>query len=336
MPGEIRHSIRDVPKAADLVGFRAGFGQRYLVTVDVEEEFDWSKPLAKEGHSLETVAQLETFQKFCADWRVKPAYLVDYPVATDPQATAMLRQLHDGKLIDIGIQLHPWVNPPMVEEVNRYNSFAGNLDRSLEEQKLAALVSAIRNNIGATPLIYRAGRYGAGPHTAQLLASHGVRIDSSVRAKFDYSAEGGPNYRRHPLFPWWVDRASGLMELPLTTVFWGPLRKQGDAIYPQLWRAPRMRGLLSRIGLLERISLTPEGISVDEAMKAIDIALDEGLPVLNFSFHSPSLSPGHTPYVRNQHDLDQFYDWWRRVFDYLALRGVAPASVDQIIAAASN
>jgi hypothetical protein len=36
------------------------------------------------------------------------------------------------------------------------------------------------------------------------------------------------------------------------------------------------------------------------------------LPVLVFSFHSPSLAPGFTPYVRNEDDLLRFYDWWRR------------------------
>jgi hypothetical protein len=52
-----------------------------------------------------------------------------------------------------------------------------------------------------------------------------------------------------------------------------------------------------------------------------------------FSFHSPSLQPGHTPYVRDEAELDAFYDWWRGVFEYLAKRGVKPASVREIRAA---
>jgi hypothetical protein len=66
------------------------------------------------------------------------------------------------------------------------------------------------------------------------------------------------------------------MELPLTTVYWGMLRKQGRMIHPALWRVPRLRGALARLGLLERIPLTPEGVASDEALKAIDIALDAG------------------------------------------------------------
>ena len=91
--------------------------------------------------------------------------------------------------------------------------------------------------------------------------------------------------------------------------------------------------MLARLGLLERIPLTPEGVGVDEAIRAIDIALDDRLPLLVFSFHSPSLEPGHTPYVRDRADLDDLYDWWRRIFAYLQVRRVAPTTVAEAMSA---
>ena len=86
--------------------------------------------------------------------------------------------------------------------------------------------------------------------------------------------------------------------------------------------------------MLERIPLTPEGVTVEEAIRGIDIAVDQELPVLVLSFHSPSLAPGYTPYVRSEDDLDALYDWWRQVFAYLAQRGVKPTTVEALIAAA--
>ena len=83
--------------------------------------------------------------------------------------------------------------------------------------------------------------------------------------------------------------------------------------------------------MLERIPLTPEGISIDEAIRGIDIAIDDGLPLLVFSFHSPSLAPGYTPYVRSEEDLEAFYNWWRAIFAYLAKRNIAPSSVKDIM-----
>jgi sugar phosphate isomerase/epimerase len=84
--------------------------------------------------------------------------------------------------------------------------------------------------------------------------------------------------------------------------------------------------------MLERIPLTPEGVTLEEARRGIDIAIDDGLPVLVFSFHSPSLAPGFTPYVRSEDDLDRFYDWWRAVFAHLARRQVKPSRVSELIA----
>lgn len=329
-------AIPDPPPPGRKARFDPAFGCRFIVTVDTEEEFDWGKPLAREGHGLDHLPRIAKFQEFCEGHGVVPVYLVDWPIATSSLAAEILRPAVEAGRAEVGVQLHPWVNPPFDEEVTQRNSFAGNLPPELEAAKFQNLRDMIEDKFGAAPLIYRAGRYGVGPHTAELLAECGLAIDTSVRAKFDYSAGGGPDFRRHPLEPYWLDDRRRLLELPLTTVFWGMLRRQGDWLYPALWRVPRLRGLLSYLGLLERIPLTPEGVSVDEAIRGIDMALDDCLPLLVFSFHSPSLQPGHTPYVRSDGDLDGLYDWWRRVLAYCEMRGVRPTSVAGIMQAVEH
>ena len=324
--------IHEPPATIDQAVFREGFGQRFIVTVDTEEEFDWASPIRRDGYDLQHLPRLAKFQQFCEHEGVCPIYLVDYPVATSALAADILREPLRAHRAEIGVQLHPWVNPPFEEVVNERNSFAGNLSAELERAKFTRLRTEIERNFGAVPQIYRAGRYGLGPNTSEILRDHGIAMDSSVRSKFDYSSGGGVNYRHHPLVPYWVDSAHTLLELPLTTVFSGLLRKRGDWLYPQMWRAPSLRGILARIGMLERIPLTPEGISAQEAVRAIDIALDDGLPLLVFSFHSPSLHPGHTPYVRNENDLDRLYDWFRTVFAHLKKRAVMPSNVAGIMA----
>jgi hypothetical protein len=326
-------NILDVPGKADHVRFAPGFGQRFIVTVDTEEEFDWTQPLGRTGHGLSHVPRLAKFQQFCEGFGIVPVYLIDYPVATDPRVVEALGEAVTAGRAEVGVQLHPWVNPPHDEEVNGLNSYAGNLPPELEAAKFRNLRNMIERAFGIAPMIYRAGRYGVGPASAEMLGEAGLAIDTSVRARFDYSSGGGPNFRDHPIVPWWVDRPGGLMELPLTTVFWGLLRHQGPMLYPALWRMPQLRGLLARVSLLERIPLTPEGVSSEEAIKGIDIALDDGLPILVFSFHSPSLRPGHTPYVRDADGLDLLYDWWRTVFAYLKQRNIRPASGREIMAA---
>lgn len=324
--------ITDRPAPGSAVRFAPDFGQRFILTVDTEEEFDWNKPIERSGHTVHTIARLARFQEFCENAGICPIYLIDYPIATSPAAAEILREpLAQGRA-EVGVQLHPWVSPPHDEDVTEYNTFAGNLPAELERAKFDRLRRAIEDNFGKTPLIYRAGRYGVGPNTAQILADGGIAIDTSARSEFDYSFAGGPNFRGLPITPWWIDADRRLMELPLTTVYSGMLRQLGPWLYPRLWRAPQLRGVLSRLGIMERIPLTPEGVTLDEALRGIDIALDMALPVLVFSFHSPSLAPGYTPYVRSEDDLDALYDWWRGVFAYLQRRGCAPTSVREIMA----
>ncbi|NLR71259.1 WalW protein [Novosphingobium sp. ERN07] len=323
-----------MPGDADFVRFAPSFGTRFILTIDTEEEFDWSKPLDRTSHGLDHVPRLAKFQQFCEGLGVVPIYLVDYPVASDPRAAEVLADAVAHGRAEIGVQLHPWVNPPHHEDVTVHNSFAGNLPPDLERAKFRKLRDTIEHAFGVGPAIYRAGRYGVGANTAGILSECGIAIDTSVRANFDYSSSGGPDFHLHPLRPWWIDKRNGLIEAPLTTVFSGPLKRFGKHIYPLMWRVPRMRGVLAKLGLLERISLTPEGITLDEAKRGIDVAVDLGLPLLVLSFHSPSLSPGHTPYVRNDEDLDLFYDWWRGVFAHLETHGIKPACVRDIIEAA--
>jgi hypothetical protein len=67
---------------------------------------------------------------------------------------------------------------------------------------------------------------------------------------------------------------------------------------------------------------------------AVRLAVDDGIRVLNFAFHSPSLLPGNTPFVRSESDLLTFWTWWERILAELDRLGVRPASIDEILAAA--
>jgi len=73
-------------------------------------------------------------------------------------------------------------------------------------------------------------------------------------------------------------------------------------------------------------------VSAAEAARAIDVALGDGLPLLVFFFHSPSLAPGQTPYLRDARDLATFYDWWRQIFAHLDRRGAVATSAGELVA----
>jgi hypothetical protein len=281
------------------------------------------------------VAAIPRFQAFCERLGISPVYLVDWPIANDPAAVEIIGNAVRRGTAEVGMQLHPWVNPPFDEEVSGHNSYAGNLPPALEEAKLMRLRDAIEAAFGTPPQIYRAGRYGLGKHTASLLKRAGITVDTSVRPLFDYSAQGGPDYSHHPLSPYWVDDARDLLELPVTSAYWGPLARFGPLLHRAQRHVPTFFSGFSRFNLLERIALTPEGVSSDEALRGIAIAQEQGLPLVVLSFHSPSLAPGHTPYAATEREVEALYHWFEVVYADLARRGIHPARVSDVIAAAS-
>ena len=318
------------PAPADRVQWPESLGTRFVVFVDTEEEFDWDRPLVRENRSVAAIVALpEAHARFAAAG-VPLALMVDHPVATDTRAIDTIGPLLTGGTA-VGTQLHPWVNPPFDEALTPANSFAGNLPPDLEAAKLDVLTEAIAAAFGARPTAYRAGRYGLGPTSFELLASRGYRLDSSMRPGFDYAAEGGPDFSALDNHAF---RHGGLVELPLTTVFTGAARRGGMGLYRAGGAIPKGRGVLARLRLLQRIPLTPEGIPVREALEAVRVATGEGLRVLSFAFHSPSLAPGHTPYVRDAADLRLFWAWWDAVLAELDRLGATPVGLEEVIAAA--
>jgi hypothetical protein len=321
------------PLAQDMIALDPSFGTRFMLFVDTEEEFDWDAPFSRTDHGVTALAGMARGQAYFASVGVKPVYVTDYPVINSDPAAAMMGQWASDGTADIGAHLHPWVNPPHVEAVNAANSYVGFLPEAVERAKLEALCVRIDERFGRRPVAYRAGRYGVGPNSARLLEEAGFRLDSSVRSRFDYSHQHGPNFQGLPQHPYWAGPTRSLIELPLSTAFAGLLRGGGERLYRAAQAMGPVAGALSRTRMLSRIPLTPEGVPLADAIVAIDALLAEGVRLLNFSFHSPTLEPGHTPYVRNESDRTAFYHWWDGVLAHLAHRGVAAASLDQLITA---
>lgn len=99
-----------------------------------------------------------------------------------------------------------------------------------------------------------------------------------------------------------------MLELPVTTGFCGWLRGAGPVLYPlaasPAGRRMRMGGILARSRALERIRLSPEGCSGADMVRLLRALHGAGRRLFTLTYHSPSLEPGHTPYVRSRDDLE--------------------------------
>lgn len=283
-----------------------------VVVVDTEEEFDWKGDFSRSATATRSIPAQARAHEIYDRYGIAPTYVIDYPVATDPDAVAFLRALADAGKAEIGAHLHPWVTPPHDEEVTRRNSYHCNLPPSLERAKIAAITEAIEQGFGARPTIFKAGRHGFGADTKAALVALGYRVDCSMVPHTSYAADGGPDFRRVPEEPHWLDQSAGLLEVPMTVGYFGALPALG-AKADWLFDHPRagrlhLPGLLARTGLVARTRLTPEGVPLAEQCRLIETMLRRGRRTFTLTYHSPSLAPGNTPYVHDEAGLSVFLE----------------------------
>jgi len=313
-----------------------------VVVIHTEEEFDWNLPHDRNATGVRHMEHIGRAQQVFDNFGIVPNYVVDYPIATKESAVAPLKSFADSGRALIGAHLHPWVSPPFDEEVNARNSYPGNLPPSLEREKLRLLTEQIEASFGTRPRTYLAGRYGFGPHTGAILEELGYEVDISPAVPIDFRADGGPDYSAYTSDPYWFgDR---LLGLPGTGGYVGRLRRGGTSLYRKVtspWmRRTRLAGAVARMGLLERIRLSPEDYSEPEMRRLTQTLYGDGARVFVFSFHSPSVMPGGTPYVRDAAELERFLARCANYFEFFFadMNGVAmtPLEVRKFVVASTR
>jgi glycosyltransferase involved in cell wall biosynthesis len=291
------------------VDFDADRMPTLFVVIDTEAEFDWTSSFVREMTGVENIAALDLAQNIFNEYGLRPVCVVDYPVASNPQSSEIIRRLAHRRMCEVGVHLQPWTNPPFEEELSEHNSFPGNLPRHLEERKLGELYGCIEKFLGARPIFYKAGRYGFGPNTADLLVRHGLKVDFSLLPETDATYRGGPDCRDIISTPYWLAEHR-LVSAPMSRSHIGPLWALGARAVGLLTSSAaarlRITGLLSRLRLLERITLTPEGFNAKQQIRLIKALHRRGRRAFVLHYHSPSLVAGNTPYVRTAADLNDF------------------------------
>lgn len=294
-----------------------------LVVVDTEEEFDWGSPFDRGATSVRAMADIHLGQEICEQFGIRPVYVVDYPVVSQEEGWLPLREIIAEDRAVVGAHLHPWVSPPLGEEMTIANTFPGNLPADLEKKKLAVLTHQIQEVFGKRPNIYKAGRYGFGPNTSAILEELGYEIDLSPAPPFDFCGGGGPDFSFTPNFPHPIGSRRKILCLPTTGDYiggWSASRVWAHRIYrlaaSRQLGFMHLPGIFARTRLLERVRLSPEGYNLGELERLTMSLLGRGLRVFSLTFHSPTLRPGCTPYVKDKHDLDRFVETLRGYFQF--------------------
>lgn len=313
---------------------------KLVVTIDTEED-QWGRYVAGD-HTLNNISQITRLQSLFDEFAVIPTYLITYPVATDKTAVSLLNGILQKGRCEIGTHCHPWNTPPYREEMTERNSMLCNLPADLQKEKLARLHEAIVESFGGAPITFRAGRWGYGKHIAASLHSLGYKVDTSVLPFVDWSRQYGPNfseansvpYRFHHDHIFTAHPSGPMLEVPATVGFAGLASasfERANKVHHFLTRPPcnliRAAGLLHRVGILQKIWLSPENSTGEEMITLARSMMQRGAQVLNLFFHSPTLQPGLTPFVRNESDTREFMERIKVFLRFAADAGIEPIAL---------
>jgi len=289
-----------------------------IVVIDTEEEFDWGDPVDRNQTGVTAMDYIYRVQDIFDEYGIVPCYVVDYPVVSQKSGCRALQKIFNEGRCEIGAHLHPWVSPPLEEVMSPKNTFPGNLDPSLEKEKLQILIDKIESVFGVKPTAYKAGRYGVGENTTNILDELGFEVDLSLCPPVDYSAESGPDFSSFSAEPFWFGRNNNLVEIPVTGAFVGWAGEFSKPIYnfAMKFKKYKLPGVFSRLSLVDRLMLSPEGFNSADHIKLTHDLYRRGVRTFTWSFHSPSVVPGHTSYVQNEQQLEEFLGMFRTYFDF--------------------
>jgi len=306
---------RDAQKKPDKAG------PRFIVTVDVEECFDWNKPTVSPSY-VPPFISFENFHNRMVEAGVKPLYLLTYKMMSDDIYAQNLKKWLENGSCDLGLHMHSWATPPSWGPEEPYFSYQGNLPKNIEREKLIAISRLFKKAFGCSPKYHRAGIYGIGRDTLEILAELDIKVDLSPSSKFNFRLNGGPDFRNFSNRPFWYRGSQQVFCLPVTSESF----LRGPEWLTKFISMPPY----SQFSVPVRFS--PEGnpisrlsIMCEKFLKEPDIT-----PVI--SLHSSSLVTAGSPYSQQEQDAENNIECLFALIDLMQVKyGYAKGTIDDVI-----
>jgi peptidoglycan/xylan/chitin deacetylase (PgdA/CDA1 family) len=229
-------------------------------------------------------------------------------------------------MCEIGAHLHPWVTPPVEEDIHEHNTHAVNLPTDLVRRKIRNLTHKLEEEFGERPLTFRSGRWGVNEVLLKMLLEEGYQTDSSIHP---FYADSIFSYYHAPETPYWPDLSDciqkgtqrEIFEIPVTSGFNRPYFRMCHNIHhvcsAKPWNIFHGIGILWHLNIMRKLQLSPELADASNMIALMDACLKRGHRIIHMFFHSSSLLPGGSPYVSNEDDEHAFYRKIADVITYL-------------------
>lgn len=316
---------------------------KLIITVDTEAD---SQHKRETDINLENIKYLPRFQSLCEKYGYKPTYLVTYEVADDMNAVKLLKSWQDADKAEIGAHLHPWTNPPFIKDREweaKAHRYPHELDDKELKDKLTSLTAVIEGNFGKRPTSFRAGRWGSDGRVIKALGELGYIADCSVtpkvswqKVKGDPSKSGGPDYRLAPVKPYeastkniWEPGSSGILEVPMTIVFTGILKKENTLISQKFLSISDgiTKKAVNRIFFRQKWLRIFANSNLKHFKGIYNSAIRNRLPVIEFMIHSNELKSGGSVYSKTETSVEIIYQRLDEMLKYFKHKNLQSATL---------
>jgi peptidoglycan/xylan/chitin deacetylase (PgdA/CDA1 family) len=306
------------------------------VGIDTEGDNQWSAE-ARRHQTFENIYALPRLHALFQKHRVRPTYLVTYPVAKDARAASVLRELKQGGDCEIGAHHHAWETPPCTDDDIRRHPYALSLPPDQFGAQLRSLTHAIAGAVGERPLSYRSGRFGFAAAHVHDLERLGYRVESSIAPLFYEGHKGGPDFVDAPPSPYFlaydnptVPGTSNLLELPVSAALNRRVPSWAARAYARGPWPYHTKRVLRKLGIARVWWLRPSYSSLENMCALASRLKSDHMPLANLIFHSSEAIVGGSPYNRTTSELDAFVNRLERfLFFVITELGAVPVTFSE-------
>jgi hypothetical protein len=298
----------------------------FLITIDTECDNSWARSHTVTTHNA---AYLPRFQALCELYGLRPTYLTNWEMATDPVFQEFGRDVLARGAGEIGMHLHAWNSPPIVPLTANDDLHHPYLIEYPEEQlreKVKVMTCTLEDVFGVKMVSHRAGRFSFDAVYARALVEHGYRVDCSVTPnvswqsyKGDPSGAGGTDFSTFPEAAYFLDLenisrpgALQLLEVPVTVTapFFGQAARACRAVLETSWLGRKVANRL-----FPRLAwLYPKGNNHRWLSRLLLAAKEKGRDYAEFMIHSSELMPACSPRFPTADSVEALYDTLEALF----------------------
>ena len=284
--------------------------KKFIITVDTEGDNLWNWKL-DQPITTNNAKFIPRFQELCENYGFYPVYLTNLEMSQSKEFQKYIgRKAQEGKC-EIGMHLHAWNTPPIVEKKQKYGGlpYITEYSEQIIYEKHQYLKTEIEKYLDVSPKTYRAGRWATNKELFRVLDSLGFIADCSVTPGISWencsgaTVAGGNNYRS------FLNKAycltDNMVEIPLTS-------KRIHCPYGKTVKSI-VKNML--IGIEGNLRLATS--SLELMMRLTTKIESEENDYLEFMLHSSELMPGGSPYFRTENDIEEMYKEMESYFKWI-------------------